>query len=1628
MGLQSLENRRVLANLLVAGIDSPPKSETNHAAISLIDLDARETSPVQPASLLQNHVPIIGPRLADEGIAGLAIDRDGQVFAAVRPAGPRSVFAPIGNGQSDLVIRDSATGRVTSRVPINLAGGPVEIADLTIDLATGELIGITSPRSPSLRDGFLVQINTADGSVTPIGDTGLRGGVAIALADDGTLYATSQTRNLDPLRLHTLDRITGAVLTTGEVVDTQSFGLTEGLAVEPGTGRLYGSETILGRIFTIDPDTLVRQLVDTQVPQRGVTGDLAFEPNRTADALSQLLHADFESGTDGFTFDNSPPVVGVGNTSPGLWHRSVGRRADGELNHSPDHSFYYGNFEGSQGGGHYITGTRHRGVLTSPEVAIPATGTSILSFSYLLDTRPDFDRDFATVSIDNGITDTVVLSRTAGTLPETIGDWLTATVDLADYAGQTIRVNYTFDTNDPVRIDPEGWYVDDVVIVHLAAPPIVQPPTDVDLSVVKTASAPSFRGGEEVTYTLTVTNVAAAPAAAASYTLTDGLPAGVTFVRASGSGRHADGVVTWDGGPLAPGQSASFTVTVLVNQPADDQIECGDVFINTVTVAAAEGVIDVNPDNDEFILDTPAACVDLVASKTANPTNTTVGQTFTFTLGVMNHSSETDTATGVTVRDTLPPGLTFDPLLSTPGAIFNAANRTVTWNAPDLPPGVNATYQLVAAVEGPVRFDPATLSNTVEVDSNEPDRNEPDNTVTIDVIIDPAPRRADILVTKTADKISVVKGERLTYTIVVTNQSAPEGVDPDSRTATSVTVVDTLPAGVTVVSVNRPADSETDRNDAIFPDTLTWQIPNLAVGESETFTVVVQVPVADDCVEGELTNSVTADLTGIVTDPLTTNNEATVTTTCIPSSEVDLAITKVALQTDPLVGDLLTYQITVTNAATGPRAATATGVIVRDILPPGVTFQQSSITPDAAGDYPLPNLAPGESQTFVISTIIDNDAGGTRIVNSAVVTFDGVDLNTINNMATTQTIPVQTVQFVNPTSVFRANNGVFAQSGQLPRATSPPTGQFISGYYFNDLNRDGQWDEPIETGAANVLVFIDADNDGVLDADLDPDDNVDDGEVFTRTDANGQYFLPVAGPGRYLVRAVLDDQFVLLRVPTFPQRGYEFLETPRLGSFNQPQLPLSVPFGNVVDVPSGSSVVGSSGVAMAPNFGGLVYSSLTRPADHFEQLTAQAADAITARPMEIERFRIVTNQFQKISYTNDGIGPVQIFSIAGDDSLTSRESSDYLSVYRINRSDGTLTEKFEPSSPINVDVGQSVDFFVFYDPAVRSSDPDEPEVLSQQPEWLPREGKPLDRSVHQFNGNQRLILQTRSMTSEPGDSITQYLIRLLGASTYDSDITGDGVVDALDLDQLQDLLKIGDGVLREDELLFDRTSDINARCPNGAEQVVGICRFNVSPGGGPNNPTNLLAEHPLREIGLGDYAPLAVEVDTRPPDSTAQSIRASRRPPVLDLDIDNSTVAGLDYRTFAQPLAGDLSEGFRVVDNDAFFQATGGTIVPQLTVELIGAQSGETLRYFDDQPADAGVTLLPRSENGSQRLVFINRTVDELHYAIRRIGLLPGAVASGQVRTATVRFTVNGLPGDPFVTSAIASTATIYLR
>jgi uncharacterized repeat protein (TIGR01451 family) len=496
---------------------------------------------------------------------------------------------------------------------------------------------------------------------------------------------------------------------------------------------------------------------------------------------------------------------------------------------------------------------------------------------------------------------------------------------------------------------------------------VAEEPTDVqqqiDLRIAKADDPDPVIAGQSLTYTLVVHNDG--PSDATGVTVVDNLPPDVQFVSAVstlGTASHADGQVTVELGNMAVGQSETVTIAVTVAPSARDTL------FNSATVTGNEPEIDTE-NNTASVVTTVQPLIDLAITKADDPSTVLAGQNLTYTLVVSNLGPSD--ATGVTVLDDLPSNVAFVSGDSTQG-VTNFADGIITVDLGDMAVGQSETVTIVVTVAPTARN---TLVNTATVSGNEPEDDTSNNSASVRTPVQPL---IDLAITKADDPSTVLAGQNLTYTLVVSNLGPSD--------ATGVTVVDQLPPGVQFVSA-----ASTQGVASHADGTVTVNLGDLAADQSETVTMIVTV--ASSAV-GTLVN--TATVSGIEQERDTSNNSASVTTTI--QSMVDLAIFK-ADSPDPVIaGQELTYILSVVN--NGP--SNATGVMVTDQLPDEVQFQSGStsqgtlIQTNGMVSVELGDLAAGATATVNIVVHVDPSTRGT-IINTANVTSNEPDSQTDNN-------------------------------------------------------------------------------------------------------------------------------------------------------------------------------------------------------------------------------------------------------------------------------------------------------------------------------------------------------------------------------------------------------------------------------------------------------------------------------------------------------------------------------------------------------------------------------------------------------------------------------------------------------
>ena len=409
-----------------------------------------------------------------------------------------------------------------------------------------------------------------------------------------------------------------------------------------------------------------------------------------------------------------------------------------------------------------------------------------------------------------------------------------------------------------------------------------------------------------LTYTVSITNLG--PSDATGVTVSDQIPDGVTFdSQGASQGDYNPGTGVWSIGDLPLDASATLTLVVTV-----DSATTGAV-INTATAAGNE--TDPAPANDSVTISTPVTLkADLALSKTDDPNPVVAGRLLTYTLTVANNGPSD--ATGVTVSDPLPDGVTFDSQEASQGSYNDLSG---VWTIGSLVDGADATLTVFVTVDSDTL---GSVSNTAEVIGGQYDPFNSNNTATIVTTVE---TEADLTITKSDDPEPVVAGLTLTYTVAYANAGPSDALD--------VEIADILSEDVDfggVISQEAALSGPIQASQL-----LTWTLPRLAAGNAGS--IVFTVTVTDTAIVS-IANHVAIE--SVTFDPETGDNTAREETgiTClpdayenddIPGSAVPLLANQAQMHSfcqDPVDWSLLTvtagHIYTVTTSSWGRRADT----------------------------------------------------------------------------------------------------------------------------------------------------------------------------------------------------------------------------------------------------------------------------------------------------------------------------------------------------------------------------------------------------------------------------------------------------------------------------------------------------------------------------------------------------------------------------------------------------------------------------------------------------------------------------------------------------------------------------------
>ena len=321
----------------------------------------------------------------------------------------------------------------------------------------------------------------------------------------------------------------------------------------------------------------------------------------------------------------------------------------------------------------------------------------------------------------------------------------------------------------------------------------------------KTANVTDANFGDNVTYTVTVTNDGDVDAS--QVVIVDQLGNGLKYVSSSNGGvwDEKTNTVTWIV-DLAAGKTKTLNVVATV-------VGYGNVT-NSLAVGNKTSKINVN-------------VPEITPNKTVDNKNPNFGDNVTYTIVVSNDGAAD--AKNVVVKDILAPGFKF--IEANYGGVYDELTRTVTWIV-----DVNAKGHVDLTIKVIVE-DYGVLTNNVTVGNK---------TSSVNITV------PEIIPNKTVDIENPNFGDEVTYTVNITNVGKSDAVN--------VAVRDVLGEGLELISADGGVYDPITR-------TITWTV-NLNSGETKSFKVVAKVigygNVTNSLVVGNKTSAVDVDVPEII--------------------------------------------------------------------------------------------------------------------------------------------------------------------------------------------------------------------------------------------------------------------------------------------------------------------------------------------------------------------------------------------------------------------------------------------------------------------------------------------------------------------------------------------------------------------------------------------------------------------------------------------------------------------------------------------------------------------------------------------------------------------------------------------
>ena len=435
-------------------------------------------------------------------------------------------------------------------------------------------------------------------------------------------------------------------------------------------------------------------------------------------------------------------------------------------------------------------------------------------------------------------------------------------------------------------------------------PIVINPATD--LEVVKTVNVSNPNYGEYVTWSIVVRNNG--PDVAHDVVASDVLPKSLIWISDNGNGKYDSKTGTWIIGQLNSNAVVQLDIVSKVNGTG--------IIQNNVSIRGHEFDYDLSNNNDSEIIEVNKTA-DVSVVKFVDDPNPYYGNLIKWTVIAKNNGP--NKATSVNVYDILPDGLIMVDVEASKGFYENGV-----WFVCCLENGEEETLEIVCEVN---KTGNITNVASIEAEEYDPDITNNKGNATIDV-----PLTVDLEVIKDVSNKNPYFGEMITWFISIKNNG------PDI--ATNVVLYDLLDDGLIFNSYDSTVGEYANNS---------WIVGQLNVNEIVYLNITC---IVDDL--GMISNYAVANCSEYDLD-ISNNNDTEV----IDASPVaDLAVVKLVNVSSPNYDDLVKWTIIVTN--NGPNDAT--GVLVRESLPKGLTLIRTSDFVYSDGSWYVGDLNVGEEK------------------------------------------------------------------------------------------------------------------------------------------------------------------------------------------------------------------------------------------------------------------------------------------------------------------------------------------------------------------------------------------------------------------------------------------------------------------------------------------------------------------------------------------------------------------------------------------------------------------------------------------------------------------------------------------